>query len=318
MGGGKPGLRALSLRAPAKLNFGLRVVGRRSDGYHELESLFVPIGLADDVRVELREAAGVRVRLTLEGDARHVPADATNLAARAAQVFLEAARIGADVAIALRKRVPAAAGLGGGSSDGGAVLRGLARLFPAALSSTELYGAALRLGADVPFFVADPPRAAWVTGIGEHLEPVEKFPDLGILLVHPGLPLATKAVFEAYDSTPGALTPPGSGSTMRSLSGLRDLVERIGAGLLANDLEPAATRLCPAIARLKHELCACEALGVGMSGSGPTLFALFTDRARAEEARAQLALDAPAWARVTSRFEPSVSAEGADGASPNW
>ncbi|HME71666.1 MAG TPA: 4-(cytidine 5'-diphospho)-2-C-methyl-D-erythritol kinase [Myxococcota bacterium] len=318
MGGGEPALRALSLRAPAKLNFGLRVVGRRSDGYHELESLFVPIGLADDVRVELRKAPGVRVRLTLEGEARDVPADATNLATRAARAFLEAAQIGAEVAVVLRKHVPAAAGLGGGSSDAGAVLRGLTRLFPAALPRAELSAAALRLGADVPFFVADPPRAAWVTGIGECVEPVEKFPDLGILLVHPGLPLATKAVFEAYDSAPCALTPPGSGSRIRSLSGLRDLVERIGAGLLANDLESAATRLCPAIARLKDELCACETLGVGMSGSGPTLFALFTDRASAEEACGRLALKAPAWARVTSRFEPSVSDEGADGASPNW
>ncbi len=318
MAGVEPVLRALSLRAPAKLNLGLRVVGRRSDGYHELESLFVPIGLADDVRVELQKSREVRVRLALEGEAPGVPADATNLAVRAAQVFLERGQIGAEVTLGLRKRVPAAAGLGGGSSDAGAVLRGLSRLFPAALSAAELSAAALRLGADVPFFVVDPPRPAWVAGIGERVEPLEKFPDLGILLVHPGVPLATRAVFEAYDSASCALTPPGSGSTIRSLSGLRDLVERIGAGLLANDLEPAATRLCPAIARLKDELCACEALGVGMSGSGPTLFALFTDRASAEKARGRLVLEAPAWARVTSRFEPSVSAEGADGASPNW
>ncbi len=318
MGGGGPALRALEVRAPAKLNFGLRVVGRRSDGYHELESLFVPIGLVDDVQLELRGAPEVRVRLALEGGAPDVPSDATNLAARAAQAFLKAAGIAVEVTIALRKRIPAAAGLGGGSSDAGAVLRALKRLFPAALSHAELSAAALQLGADVPFFLADPPRAAWVTGIGECVEPLEKFPDLGILLVHPGLPLATKAVFETFDRAPCALTPPGSGPTMRSLSGLRDLVERIGAGLLANDLEPAATRLCPVIARLKHELCACEALGVGMSGSGPTLFALFPDRASAEQARGRLALKAPAWARVTSRFEPSAQAEGTDGASPNW
>ena len=318
MGKGPPAPSVLSLRAPAKLNFGLRIVGRRADGYHELESLFVPIDLADEVRVELREASEVHVRFRLEGDAEGVPADATNLAARAAQTFLEAAQIGAEVGLVLRKHVPAAAGLGGGSSDAGAVLRGLARLLPTALPGTALSQVALRLGADVPFFVADPPCAAWVRGVGERLQPLEKFPDLGILLVHPGVPLATGAVFEAYDDTACALTPPGSGSTMRSLSGLRDLVERVGAGLLANDLEPAATRLCPAIARVKNELCACEALGVGMSGSGPTLFALFADRARAEEARGRLAIRAPAWARVTSRFEPSALAGGADGASPNW
>ena|SRR5215472_11831749 len=318
MGAGEPAWRALSLRAPAKLNLGLRVVGRRPDGYHELESLFVPVDLADDLRIALREARDVRVQLTLEGESRDVPAGPANLAVRAAQAFLESAQVGAEVAILLRKRVPAAAGLGGGSSDAGAVLRGLARLLPDAMAPPALPQAALRLGADVPFFVADPPRAAWVTGVGEAIEPVEKFPDLGILLVHPGLPLATKAVFEAYDHAASSLTPPGSHSSVRTISGLRGLAERIEAGLLVNDLEAQATRLCPAIARLRDALGASRAMGVGMSGSGPTLFALFTDRAGAEEARGQLALKAPAWVRVTSRFEPSARAEGNDGASPNW
>ena len=152
--------------APAKLNLGLRIVGRRPDGYHELESVFAPIDLADELAIEIEEHSRgpAEVELELAGADPEVPGGASNLAARAAREFLAAAGLRARVRIALAKRIPAAAGLGGGSSDAGAVLRALAGRWPAALRRDALAALALGLGADVPFFLD--PRTALVGGIG--------------------------------------------------------------------------------------------------------------------------------------------------------
>ena len=164
-----PGAQRLHAAAPAKINFGLRLVGRRADGYHEIESIFLPLDLADDLRLNLRRDTEPRVTLAVEQAAgtpeAAVPTDDRNLAARAARAFLESARLAAAVDIRLAKRIPAAAGLGGGSSDAGAVLRTLAAAFPDALSPDAVARLGLRLGADVPFFLD--PRPALVTGVGE-------------------------------------------------------------------------------------------------------------------------------------------------------
>ena len=169
----------LELRAPAKINLGLRLVGRRQDGYHELESLFLPLELADRIELEVEEGGPPCVALTLEGAADGVPTGPENLAVRAARAFLEAAGLELRLRARLQKALPAGAGLGGGSSDAGAVLRGLAGLFPG--SVPDLPALALRLGADVPFFLA--PRPARVGGIGEVVEPVEGIPSLGVVLL---------------------------------------------------------------------------------------------------------------------------------------
>ena len=158
--------------APAKLNLGLRIVGRRPDGTHELESVFVPIDLADELELEIEERAegAAEVALALSGGGEGVPADAENLAVREARAFLDAAGLRARVRVALAKRIPAAAGLGGGSSDAGAVLRALAERFPGAVDSERLAAIALRLGSDVPFFLD--PRPALVGGVGERRAPL--------------------------------------------------------------------------------------------------------------------------------------------------
>ncbi len=294
----------ISLDAPAKINLGLRVTGRRDDGYHTLASLFVPIDLIDEVTVEIEPDTSRSVALAITGGVPGVPDDATNLAARAAIGFLEAAAIGGRVSVRLHKRIPAAAGLGGGSSDAGAVLRALRRLVPGALRPSELEQIALRLGADVPFFLQ--PRPAWVTGIGERCEPVADFPSLALVLVHPGTELSTAQVFRVRDEIAGALTPHTHASTMPALSGLP--VQREGSdpralsSLLQNDLEPAARRLCPAIDRLKDALQRVGAVGIGLSGSGPTLFGMFEGLSQARAAASALRLAPPAWVRVASRW----------------
>jgi 4-diphosphocytidyl-2-C-methyl-D-erythritol kinase len=290
--------------APAKINLGLRIVGRRPDGYHELESLFLPLDLADHLTLELIPAAAREVVLRLESadgvSADAVPADDANLAVRAARAFLAEAGISAAVELRLTKRIPAAAGLGGGSSDGAAVLRMLDRAHPGAVAPGRLARLALELGADVPYFLD--PRPAWVTGIGERIEPLPDWPALAALLVNPGVPLSTAEVFRAAD----ALGPAGRGSGDRptrsqclalarsaATAGPDDL-----APLLGNDLEAAAVRLCPPVARLRERLLRLGAGAVGMSGSGPTLFGLFPGVDGAREALGRAAFQPPIWARV--------------------
>jgi 4-diphosphocytidyl-2-C-methyl-D-erythritol kinase len=298
----------VEIAAPAKLNLDLRITGRRDDGYHELQSLFVPVDWADEVALEVAGAQESAVRLELSGTAEGVPADETNLAVRAARCFLERAGLGCRVRIRLAKRVPAAAGLGGGSSDAGAVLRALAGLFPGALPPGGLAEVALSLGADVPFFLD--PRPARVSGIGERIEPLAGVPRLAVLLANPGVPLSTAEVFAAHDALAGdgpSLTASGPDSRMGPDLGHRRESGPLSVAALAqrlhNDLEAAAVRLCPPIARLREQLLGAGSLGVGLSGSGPTLFALFEDERGAAATAARVSVEAPGWARVAWTLE---------------
>ena len=294
-------------RAPAKLNFGLRIVGRRADGYHLIESVFVPLDLEDGVCVELdRSEEGVE--LHVEGGSPELADPGRNLAARAARAFLDAARVRAAVRIALEKRIPVGAGLGGGSSDAAAVLRALSALLPGALAPEQLAELALGLGADVPFFLD--PRPARVGGIGERIEPLRGWPELPVLVATPGPALATREVFEAWDreaarrsvaltpSAPGrTLSPPSdpppdaSADSIAAASVVAPVGDRELRALLANDLEEVASRLRPAIGRVRAEIERSGARAVGMSGSGPSVFGVFGDdrsaRAAAERGRFQ-------------------------------
>jgi len=314
-------------RAPAKLNLGLRVLGRRADGYHLLESLFVPLDLADQVRVRfrdekvLRAGGSSRIDLSLgwESGAEpdfDVPTGEGNIAYRAAREFLQRAGIHASIEIALTKVIPSGAGLGGGSSDAGAVLRALRERYPDALSPGALSGLALELGADVPFFLDS--GAAHVAGIGEKITRIAGFPGLGLLLVNPGVSLATAEVFRIYDSLEPSLTPAEPGSTMRALeslvsgskapemslewsprSSLEGLSKGFDAGLLVNDLEASACELCPAVGRLRRRLDDLGARWTGMSGSGATVYGIFADEFEAKVALERGRFESPIWARAT-------------------
>ncbi|RIL06679.1 MAG: 4-(cytidine 5'-diphospho)-2-C-methyl-D-erythritol kinase [Proteobacteria bacterium] len=288
--------------APAKVNLGLRVVGTRPDGYHLLESCFVPLDLADRLWIEAEPASTTSVSLEVAGVAAGVPGGDENLVVRAARAFLDAAGRPARVAIRLEKAIPVGAGLGGGSSDAATVLRALDAAFANAIAGDRLAAIALRLGADVPFFLD--PRPAWVTGIGEHVEAIAPFPALDLLLVTPAPPLATAEVFRAHDA---ALTPGSHDRRMPPLRGIpgRTLVAALAskeadhagiaagsppqglAELLANDLEPVAARLCPGILRVRRELERLGARVVAMSGSGPTMFGLFDGSEETTTAGAQ-------------------------------
>lgn len=313
--------------AHAKLNLGLRVLGRREDGYHLLESVFVPVELADAIALEFGglvpdgDQAALEIELEIDFDPSLPGATAVgppegNLAVRAARVFCRAAGLTGALEMRLRKSIPVGAGLGGGSSDAGAVLRALNARFPGRVSKPRLLDLALSLGADVPFFLD--PRPALVRGIGEEISPLHGLPALPVLLANPGVSLATAEVFAAFDRADPALTLAPSRSTMRPLAGLGadpraadSLSTALTSGLsfsagsfadpalLANDLEPFATSLCPQVGELQEQIRKLGAHGTAMSGSGATVYGVFSNDHDASAALARANFEAPIWACAT-------------------
>lgn len=262
---------SLRLRAPAKVNFFLEVLGRRPDGYHELKMLLAPVSLFDELVLEPLGEPG-RIEVETDGDAR-VEAGERNLCHRAARFYFEATGVSAGVRVRLAKRIPVGAGLGGGSSDAATTLLGLEELFGVPLPPEARRAAAFRVGADVPFFFARSP--AWVEGMGEVVCPAPALPVLWLVLVHPGVFLSTGAVFSRFTM---GLTTPRQPPTMIPFR-FQGFVEG-----LRNDLEPAARALAPAVGNVLEALAAAGAPGVLMSGSGSAAFGLFPDEERAQEA----------------------------------
>lgn len=297
------------LRAPAKINLGLRLLGVRDDGYHNLESVFAPIEIWDDLELEI-SPGDLRIDLEVEPSSREelpaalagVTAGPDNLVVRAAAAFCKETGLEAQIRLRLRKQIPAGAGLGGGSSDAAAVLHGLASVFDGELTDETLHGLALSLGADVPFFLN--PAPAFVSGIGEKIERLVGLQPFDLVVVNPGISLATAEVYRAADALRSALTESEPGSTMRAISRLRgetgDLTRALG-DLLINDLEPAARRLCPPVARLLGRLREAGAIGASMSGSGATVFGVFQSGGRASRAAEALRVSESdeSWIRVT-------------------
>ncbi|MDY6852466.1 MAG: 4-(cytidine 5'-diphospho)-2-C-methyl-D-erythritol kinase [Thermodesulfobacteriota bacterium] len=252
----------LNIRAPAKLNLYLSVVGRRPDGYHLLETLMVKLDLADSLVMTRREA-GISLRV----NGADLPSDKGNLVFQAAQAFFKASGFLPGVELTLEKRIPVAAGLGGGSSDAAAALKGLNELFGRPLNRERLAAIGLNLGADVPFFLYPGP-AAWAKGIGERLHPASP-PPLYFLLVNPGWPLSTAWVFNNFKLK----------LTNRRVNHINFTVnERSftnGQGL-RNDLETVVLPRFPELALIKKSLLEAGALGTLMTGSGPTVFGVFS------------------------------------------
>lgn len=270
--------------APAKVNLYLHVTGRRADGYHLLDSLVCFPAIGDAIAV----APADRLRLTVEGPfAAGLPGGADNIVIAAARALAKAAGITAGADIRLEKRLPVASGIGGGSADAAAALRALARLWRLDGDPADLARIAVGLGADVPMCLAS--RPAFVGGIGEILEEAPPLPPAALLLVNPGLPLPTPAVFRGRE---GAFSPPGR------FTAAPPSAAALAATLAArgNDLTRSAIALCPAIGAVLDCLATLDgALLARMSGSGATCFALFADLAGAAAAAADLAAAHPTW-----------------------
>jgi 4-diphosphocytidyl-2-C-methyl-D-erythritol kinase len=268
----------LICEAPAKINLFLAIKGKRADGFHDLETRMLKITLADRLHLTRRES-GITV-LCPESD---LPTNEGNLVHRAAKSFLTALGTG-GVQIVLEKKVPIAAGLGGGSSDAAAVLRGLNTLHGLPFSSSQLVGLARPLGADVSFFVDDC-IAAWATGIGDEIQAEDVSFSGWIVLVNPGFPVSTKWVYENFTLTTGG-NPYILG---RDFVHGNDACAGPGNLPLYNDLEAVTIGKYPELGRIKDELLADGAHGALMSGSGPTVFGLFANEAQAQKSVARFA-----------------------------
>lgn len=281
--------------AHAKLNLFLRVVGRRPDGFHELETVFQSIDLADVLTVEPADD------LRLSGGSAEAPPGPENLVLRAAAALREAAGGRRGAAIHLEKRVPVGAGLGGGSSDAAAALLALNRLWGLDFPPERLAALAAALGSDVPFALRG--GSAVGRGRGELLEALPT-PSLWFVLVRPPFPVPTARAYGLYRPA-----PPESPSLGAFLAALASGDPARLAPVLRNDLEPGVFGAWPELAALRERLLAAGAVGARMTGSGSVLFGLARDERHAREVTARV--EGPGtWVQVVRSVDPATTVEG--------
>lgn len=298
--------------APAKINLCLHITGVRPDGYHLLDSLVVPVRLFDHLSIGIDGSARGEIDLCCH-PADSVPGGNDNLVMRAARLFTERTGWRRGIRLTLHKTIPVGAGLGGGSSDAAAVLRGLNALTNEPVERSLLAEWALELGADVPLFIHG--RAVQMRGIGEQIEPTTAplLPGQPLVVAFPGTGLRTADVYARYDRS---LTSGSATTRIGRLSSHQGSLQT----WLKNDLEAAAFELLPALSALKRQLCALGARGVLMSGSGSAVFGIWNHRGEARAAAAALRR-AGLWARATEILEriPAIEVDGTrDGRSPSW
>lgn len=295
----------LKLFSPAKINLYLRILGKRPDGYHELETVMLPLKFGDEITLKLAKA-----ELMLECDHPHLPSDDSNIALRAAKLLAEHSGVDCGARIVLRKRTPLAAGLGGGSSNAAVVLTGLNRLWNLNLPSATLHELAARLGSDVNFFMAG--GAALCGGRGEQIEPITCRFTGTILLVNPGFGISTKWAYESWAKAAAESRLTVESPEVSLL--LRALAEDDLAGVsqcLFNSLEAPSIRKFPVLELIKKTLRDNGATGALMSGSGATVFGLFANARAAERSARQIReqFGPGTWAAIT-RFADSSSEPG--------
>jgi 4-diphosphocytidyl-2-C-methyl-D-erythritol kinase len=266
--------------APAKINLSLKILGRRGDGFHELETLIAPISLYDEIRIDKkRPGNGIKFRC----DDPSVPQDDDNLAVRAANAFFEATKIEPAISIELKKKIPHGAGLGGGSSDAASVLIALNELFNAKLSREALAEMAEPIGSDVPFFVFQ--SAALCKGHGETVTPVNLKRQFSILLLKPAFAISTIWAYSRWQDS-------------REIPGVRYEAQQFADQTFVNDLERPVFEKFVFPAHLKMWLLGQSEAGAAlMSGSGSTTFAVMRANADADSVakRAKAALDPELW-----------------------
>jgi 4-diphosphocytidyl-2-C-methyl-D-erythritol kinase len=257
---------SVKIRAPAKINLGLHVVGRRADGYHLLDTIMVPVSLYDEIHLKkMGQGRSSSSTLTVTCDNPALPRDEGNIVFRAADLIIKEKSIRAPVAIHIKKRIPIGAGLGGGSSDAAATLMAMNSLFRLNYSPRRLKKRAYRLGADVPFFIDPINSLAWEWAV----------------IVYPGFPIATSWVYRNFEPK---LTKAMANTSI--ISPLRKSFDQ--QRLLVNDLESVTVARYPRIRFLKEKLIAAGAAGALMSGSGSAVFGLFDSRGNAARALSRL------------------------------
>ena len=266
----------VELKALAKINLGLDVLGRRENGYHDVRMIMQSIYLYDEVKIEKKDTPGIEVVTNL----KYLPVNEDNIAYKAAHLLKE--EFDEGVKITLKKHIPVAAGLAGGSSNAAAVLFGMNRMFRLGLSRKELMERGVKLGADVPYCIMR--GTVLAEGIGEELKTLPAMPKCTVLIAKPPISVSTKTVYEALDSKEITQHPDIDGI----MEGLEQHDLRKIADCMGNVLEDVTIPMHPVISEIKQEMTDAGALGAMMSGSGPTVFGLFESRAAAREAQRRI------------------------------
>lgn len=268
----------IQLKALGKINLGLDVLGRRENGYHDVRMIMQTVYLYDEVTLEKKETPGITVTSNLV----FLPTDESNIAFRAAKLLLDEFQEKRGVAIHLKKHIPVAAGMAGGSADAATVLFGMNRLFGWKLSEKDLMNRGVTLGADVPYCIMR--GTALAEGIGEKLTRLPAMPKCHILIAKPPISVSTKIVYEKLDACEIVEHPDIDGI----MEGLREKDIARVAGSMGNVLESVTEKQYPVITQIKEEMLHGGAMNAMMSGSGPTVFGLFKDRSAAKKTAEQI------------------------------
>ena len=267
---------SIKLAAHAKINLSLDIVGEREDGYHLLRMVMQTLELADEIEVRKIESGGI----TTSTDSEAVSDDKTNLAYRAAELLLKEFEIKDGVDIRIKKNIPVAAGLAGGSTDAAAVLKAVNELFGLGLTKEELAKRGVGLGADIPYCIYGGTMLS--EGIGEKLTPLKPIKNIPVLLVKPHRGVSTAEVYKAYRDENVAVRPDTEGLVAAINSGGFD------GKMLANVLESVTIPMVPEIEAVKRRLIELGAYFSMMSGSGPTVFGLFSEQSLSDKAFSEL------------------------------
>ena len=264
----------MKMEAHAKINLGLDVTGRREDGYHLVRMIMQALELHDTLWLEKSEEPGVQ----MESDQPALACDRSNLIVRAAELILGTCAPDKGVRIRLEKRIPLAAGLAGGSADAAAALRGINELFELRIPDSELCRLGVRLGADIPYCIQG--GTALSEGIGEVLTALPDLPPCHIVLAKPPAGMSTPEAYRAYDALDEVIHPDIDGQIRALQEGdLAGVAERLG-----NVLEPVTAARQPEVEMIRRQMMEAGAAGARMSGSGPTVFGIFTEEEKAEKA----------------------------------
>ena len=266
----------IQLKALAKINLGLDVLRRREDGYHEVKMIMQTIGLHDDLEIRKTKTPGIQVKTNLY----YLPTNENNLVYKAAKLLMDEFQIQDGVSIQLKKRIPVAAGMAGGSSDGAAVLWGINQMYGLGLSMQALMERGVRLGADVPYCIQR--GTALAEGIGEKLSVLPPMPKCTILIAKPGISVSTKFVYENLHAND--LKPEQHPDVDSMIEAMRQKDLGLLCSRMGNVLETVTIPAYPVINEIKRTMMDNGAIGSMMSGSGPTVFGIFDSPAAAKQA----------------------------------
>jgi len=266
----------IQLKALAKINLGLDVLRRREDGYHEVKMIMQTIGLHDDLEIRKTKTPGIQVKTNLY----YLPTNENNLVYKAAKLLMDEFQIQDGVSIQLKKRIPVAAGMAGGSSDGAAVLWGINQMYGLGLSMQALMERGVRLGADVPYCIQR--GTALAEGIGEKLSVLPPMPKCTILMAKPGISVSTKFVYENLHAND--LKPEQHPDVDSMIEAMRQKDLGLLCSRMGNVLETVTIPAYPVINEIKRTMMDNGAIGSMMSGSGPTVFGIFDSPVAAKQA----------------------------------